>query len=363
MTDISDAFFGKLIFVGSPSKLGVPLDTVGITGAIGPEIRGSAYIEGPVLIGDPYTYTTTPRFNEAELMVGRCGNPEALPPPVSIFKVSSRTWIPTPVDVMIGDFLGPVGIAVHGLLVNSLVDTYSLHICPQNIVVGNIFHLGIEELLGPKLLIGPEIINKVAAAVAAEIRIGPKIYATLLMQLGAILTAGFTYTTGAVCQSGHVLSAKKTSPFDMPHPNKKGWRLRHVCIEGPEIAVYCRGRVSGNGVIDLPSYWDGLVNTEDMTINLTPIGSWQELYVKEIQWGKKVIVRNNAGGPINADYHITGRRLDDDLIVEYEGESHTDYPGVDGKGNEGYEFSFENDNMERLVKEVVRERLDERGDK
>jgi len=100
-----------------------------------------------------------------------------------------------------------------------------------------------------------------------------------------------------------------------------------------------------------------------MTINLTPIGSWQELYVKEIQWGKKVIVRNNAGGPINADYHITGRRLDDDLIVEYEGESHTDYPGVDGKGNEGYEFSFENDNMERLVKEVVRERLDERGDK
>jgi len=77
MTDISDAFFGKLIFVGSPSKLGVPLDTVGITGAIGPEIRGSAYIEGPVLIGDPFTYTTVPRFNEASLMVGRCGNPEA----------------------------------------------------------------------------------------------------------------------------------------------------------------------------------------------------------------------------------------------------------------------------------------------
>ena len=49
--------------------------------------------------------------------------------------------------------------------------------------------------------------------------------------------------------------------------------------------------------------------------------------------------------------------------MDCEGESHTDYPGVDGKGNEGYDFSFENDNMERLVKEVVRERLDERGDK
>ena len=36
----------------------------------------------------------------------------------------------------------------------------------------------------------------------------------------------------------HVLALKKDLPFDMPHPNKKGWRLRHVCIEGPEIAVY-----------------------------------------------------------------------------------------------------------------------------
>ena len=153
---------------------------------------------------------------------------------------------------------------------------------------------------------------------------------------------------------GHVLSNKKNLPFDMPHPNKKGWRLRHVCIEGPEIAVYCRGKVGGDGVINLPSFWKGLVNTEDMTINLTPIGSWQELFVKEVQWGNKVIVRNNAGGPINADYHIIARRLDDDLIVEYEGESYTDYPG----GNEGYSFSWENDNMERLVKEVPREKLE-----
>lgn len=363
MTKISDAFIGKTLFVGSPSKFGLPLDPIGITNAIGPEIRGSCYLEGPVLIGDPYTYTTVPRLNEAELMVARCGNPEALPPPKSIFKVSSRTTIPTPVDVVIGDVLGPVGIAVHGLLVNSLVNTYSLHVCPTNIVLGNIFHAGTEELIGTKLLVGAEVIKKVASAVASEFRVGSKAYVNMLMQIGTIFTNGFTFTTGPVIERSHVLSMKKNRPFDMPHPNKKGWRLRHVCIEGPEIAVYCRGRVSGNGVIDLPSYWDGLVDTEDMTINLTPIGSWQELYVKEIQWGKKVIVRNNAGGPINADYHITGRRLDDDLIVEYEGESHTDYPGVDGKGNEGYEFSFENDNMERLVKEVVRERLDEMGDK
>ena len=152
----------------------------------------------------------------------------------------------------------------------------------------------------------------------------------------------------------HVLSNKKNLPFDMPHPNKPGWRLRHVCIEGPEIAVYCRGRVPADGIINLPSFWEGLVNPEDMTISLTPIGSWQELFVKEVRWGKQVIVRNNAGGPINADYYIVARRLDDDLIVEYEGESQDDYPG----GNEGYSFNFEDNYVKSLIKKFVDENLD-----
>ena len=27
----------------------------------------------------------------------------------------------------------------------------------------------------------------------------------------------------------------------MHHPTKKGWRLAHTCIEGPEVGVYHRG--------------------------------------------------------------------------------------------------------------------------
>ena len=153
----------------------------------------------------------------------------------------------------------------------------------------------------------------------------------------------------------HVLSLKKDLPFDMPHPNKKGWRLRHVCIEGPEIAVYCRGKVPPDGVINLPTFWEGLVNTDDMSISLTPIGCWQELFVKETRWGKQVVVANNAGGPINADYYIVARRLDDDLIVEYEGESHEDYPG----GNEGYSFNFEHNYVEGLIRDMVNEKVEQ----
>lgn len=194
----------------------------------------------------------------------------------------------------------------------------------------------------------------------------------------SLAVAGNTYVFGELNVQGHIvaaldlnaqkevwgfggvekLSRKKDKPFDMPHPNKKGWRLRHVCIEGPEIAVYCRGKVPSDGVINLPSFWDGLVNPEDMSISLTPIGSWQELFVKEVRWGKQVIVRNNAGGPINADYYIVARRLDDDLVVEYEGNTTDDYPG----GNDGYSFNFEDTYVKGLIKEMVHEKLKEVND-
>ena len=149
----------------------------------------------------------------------------------------------------------------------------------------------------------------------------------------------------------HILALKKDLPFDMPHPNKEGWRLRHVCIEGPEIAVYCRGKVPADGIINLPSFWDGLVNPEDMSISLTPIGCWQELFVKETRWGKQVVVANNAGGPINADYYSVASRVDDCLWAAYEDEKSKVYPG----GNEGYSFNFEHNYVEGLIRDMVSE--------
>lgn len=176
------------------------------------------------------------------------------------------------------------------------------------------------------------------------------------MRVGRLYIEGSpsVYAMGDVVSNGgaHVLSGKKNLPFDMPHPNKKGWRLRHVCIEGPEIAVYCRGKVPNNGVIELPSFWEGLVNYDDMTINITPMGHWQELFIKEVKDGK-VFVMNNSASSINANYHIVARRLDDDLIVEYEGETYQDYPG----GNEGYSFNYEHTYVENLIKETVENAL------
>ena len=79
---------------------------------------------------------------------------------------------------------------------------------------------------------------------------------------------------------GHRLSAKKD--FDIPHPTKEGWRLTHACVEGPEAAVYVRGRIKNKSQIELP---------------------------------------------IDCFYHIFAERIDTEkLIPEYEGEI-KDYPG------------------------------------
>ena len=56
--------------------------------------------------------------------------------------------------------------------------------------------------------------------------------------------------------------------FDIKHPTKEGWRLKHSVLEGPEAGVYIRGKVTGEGIIELPDYWTGLVHEDHAYITL-----------------------------------------------------------------------------------------------
>ena len=171
-----------------------------------------------------------------------------------------------------------------------------------------------------------------------------------------ILANGNIQALGNVSSNGgvHVLAAKKNLPFDIDHPTKPGWRLRHVCLEGPEIGVYLHGKNKGK-VIELPDYWRGLVKEETISVHLTPIGQPYVLFIEKIE-DNKVYVETNwetSGRDIEYNYVIHASRVDDDLIVEYEGGSHLDYPG----GNEGYTFNYEHNYVENLIKETVREEM------
>ena len=132
--------------------------------------------------------------------------------------------------------------------------------------------------------------------------------------------------SGGVTAGGHTLSSKKN--FDIPHPTKDGWRLRHVCLEGPEAGVYYRGRLTNDTMINLPEYWDGLVDPATITVSLTQIGSSQDLIVDAIQWGKRIKVRSGTAANIDCYFLVHAERKDGErLIVEYEGTSIDDYPG------------------------------------
>ena len=136
--------------------------------------------------------------------------------------------------------------------------------------------------------------------------------------------------TGTSCSwSSSTINTQGWKGFDIKHPNKKGHRLRHVCIEGPEAGVYVRGRLSKGNKIELPDYWKGLVDTESITVSLTSIGVGnQDLFVEKIEWGKTVIVKSGTGSNVDCYYVINAARIDGEpLIVEYEGDTPAQYPG------------------------------------
>ena len=127
--------------------------------------------------------------------------------------------------------------------------------------------------------------------------------------------------------------------FDIKHPTKgSGWRLRHVSLEGPESAVFYRGRLTGSNTIELPYYWKDLVHEDSITVSIQPIGSTQKIIVMEFN-NEKVVLSGNT----DCFFHVFGERKDvNPLLTEYEGNDRYDYP--DPNFNENSEIPVEDRN-------------------
>ena len=141
-----------------------------------------------------------------------------------------------------------------------------------------------------------------------------------------------------------VADSKPVKPFDIKHPTKgDGWRLRHVSLEGPESGVYCRGRLKESNVIKLPDYWEQLVHTDSISVQLQPIGD-RHFHLNVVSFdNKEIIIKEADDKPIDCFYHVCGERKDvNSLIVEYEGNGRYDYP--DPNFNENSDISLEDRN-------------------
>jgi len=145
------------------------------------------------------------------------------------------------------------------------------------------------------------------------------------INISGTITTSSTVSASEVTAGGVTLTSRKA--FDIPHPTKEGYRLRHICVEGPESAVYFRGRVTNKKEIILPDYWKKLVDWTTITVNLTPVGSHQSVIVKRFD-EEKIYLQSNGGIPIDCFFHVYAERADGErLIAEYEGETFEDYPG------------------------------------
>jgi hypothetical protein len=127
-----------------------------------------------------------------------------------------------------------------------------------------------------------------------------------------------TSTTGTykLQVNGSFGATSKSFLIKHPDPSKSDKHLQHGVTEGPEHSVFVRGKLTNNNTIELPDYWPYLVDDNTITVTITPIGSYQQLYVESIQ-NNSVTIANNNNNPINCYYYIVGERKDiPKLIVE-----------------------------------------------
>ena len=333
--EIQDIHAGNQIHVSSAS-LGEGLGCVApglrdptALGIGAAAIPGSIYANGVVLIGSPLAY---PVPGEATLMVAR-QNPKINPKATtgSIFKVSNRgsVILPTPIDVMFGDPTGPVGMSLFTTSIN-IIETTSINIISP-----------ITNTVGTKNDTGPAVHNGPEANNGGKVNNGVKVENGVNVDNSARKINGVTITP---LVKGKIFTGRalKNKGFDIEHPTRKGKRLRHICVEGPESAIYIRGKLKGTHIIDIPEYWQGLVDYDTITVNLTPCGKPDlSLYVKEIR-EDKIILSSDHLTQVECFYQVWGNRIGPELHVEYDGESPADYPGdQSGHSIAGYTYDKE----------------------
>jgi len=112
--------------------------------------------------------------------------------------------------------------------------------------------------------------------------------------------------------------AGNTKSFNLEHPTKKGMRLIHGCLEGPEYGMYQRGTLKSNLIIEeipLPEYWSAMIS--DYTVLLTPHGNYNVWLEEKNKTMFKIKTSADAiDGPWSCEWMAIGRRLDAKLEVE-----------------------------------------------
>ncbi len=119
------------------------------------------------------------------------------------------------------------------------------------------------------------------------------------------------YTTGNSRASETLtgtLTIAGSKSFAEPHPTDPTKEIRFVCLEGPESGTYFRGHgrvVSGFAKIAVPESFRMVTDSENITVQLTPVGGLAVLAC--VQKNLDTIVVQGSGD-VEFDYMINGVR-------------------------------------------------------
>jgi hypothetical protein len=118
--------------------------------------------------------------------------------------------------------------------------------------------------------------------------------------------------SGNVTITGHLSASSKS--FLIDHPTQLGKKLQYGSLEGPEHGVFVRGKTSDT-TINLPNYWASLVDENSISVNLTPIDIFSNIYVVDYN-NIRIIIDGNNGN--DYFYTVYGERKDiPKLTVEF----------------------------------------------
>jgi len=115
---------------------------------------------------------------------------------------------------------------------------------------------------------------------------------------------------GAVTVPGN-FTVSGVKNFAVVDPTDSKQALYYTALEGPEAGTYFRGSaktVNGEVIIVLPDYFTKLTESERMTVQLTPVGGWGQLYVASKSPEKLVIKTSKDTADLEFDYLVQGVR-------------------------------------------------------
>lgn len=101
-----------------------------------------------------------------------------------------------------------------------------------------------------------------------------------------------------------------TKNFVQAHPKDATKDIVYVALEGGEAGTYFRGSaelVDGTAVIKLPEHFALITNLEGLTVQLTPLGDFLQLYLVE-KTPNQLVVREATGKTGTFDFLVQGVR-------------------------------------------------------